>query len=69
MMKRTVIKREGNITTPEQFRDDMQKIRKEVGGDEVIAHIRMDEVLCRVLVELGYRDGVAIFDKQAKWYE
>jgi hypothetical protein len=56
------------MTTPEQFRDDMQKIREEVGGDEEVAHARMDNLLCRVLVELGYRDGVAIFDKQLKWY-
>jgi hypothetical protein len=56
------------MTTPEQFRDKMQKIREEVGGDAEVAHARMDEVLCHVLVELGYRDGVAIFENQAKWY-
>ena len=56
------------MTTPEQFRDEMQKIREEIGGDVEVAHACMDDVLCRVLMELGYRDGVAIFDEQDKWY-
>ena len=55
-------------TTPEQFRDEMQKISEEIGEDEEMAHIQMDGVLCRVLAELGYSEGVAIFDEQGKWY-
>lgn len=58
----------GCSTTPDQFRSQMQKIREELGGDEEVAHARMDDLMCRVLVELGYRDGVGIFDKQEKWY-
>jgi hypothetical protein len=56
------------MTTPEQFRDEMQKIREELGRDKEAAHARMDDVMCRVLAELGYRDGVAVFDEQSKWY-
>lgn len=55
-------------TTPEQFKDEMQNLRETMGGDSEAAHLAMDNAMCRVLVELGYRDGVALFDKQDKWY-
>ena len=55
-------------TTPEEFKTQMQKIRDTVGGDEEVAHADMDDLMAKVLVELGYHDGIAIFDKQAKWY-
>ncbi|MBU0752400.1 MAG: hypothetical protein KJ787_14090 [Gammaproteobacteria bacterium] len=55
-------------TTPEEFAAQMQKIRDTVGGDEEVAHADMDNLMAKVLVELGYRDGIAIFDKQEKWY-
>ena len=58
----------GCSTTPDQFFLQMQKIREEVGDDEEIAHARMDDLMCRVLVELGYRDGVGVFGVQVKWY-
>ena len=53
-------------TTPEEFAVQMQKIRNTIGGDEEAAHAKMDNLMAKVLVELGYRDGIAIFDKQAK---
>ena len=59
---------EDQALTPEEFAAQMQKIRDTVGGDEEIAHARMDYLMARVLVELGYRDGVEIFNRQDKWY-
>lgn len=56
------------MTTPEEFAEQMQKIRDTMGGDAEIAHGKMDDLMAKVLVELGYRDGIAIFDKQEKWY-
>jgi hypothetical protein len=53
------------MTTPEQFKNEMQN---EVGGDIESAHIRMDAIMCRVLKELGYKDGIAVFEKQPRWY-
>lgn len=46
----------------------MQKIHDDVGSDEEMAHLRMDEVLCRVLTELGYGLGVAVFEEQGMFY-
>jgi len=57
-----------NITTPERFKEEMQKIKTEIGGDEEAAHAKMDRLMSRVLVELGYYDGVKIFEEQDKWY-
>jgi len=59
---------EDQALTPEEFAVQMQKIRDTFGGDEEAAHARMDDLMVKVLVELGYRDGVAIFNKQDKWY-
>jgi len=50
------------MTTPEQFRDEMRAIVERAGTDTESAHIKMDEALCRVLRELGYQEGVDIFD-------
>ena len=55
-------------TTPEEFAAQMQEIRDTIGGDEEVAHAKMDDLMAKVLVELGYRDGIAIFYKQGKWY-
>ena len=55
-------------TTPEEFAAEMQKIRDTMVGDTEEAHCQMDDLMAKVLVELGYQDGIAIFDKQQKWY-
>ena len=55
-------------TSPDRFAKEMKAIREEEGGDYEIAHEKMDNIMCRVLLELGYRDGVAFFNEQKKWY-
>jgi len=37
-------------------------------GDFEQSHSAMDDLMAKVLVELGYGEGVAIFRKQKKWY-
>ncbi len=37
-------------------------------GDTESAHIRADEILCELLVALGYGDVVDEFQKISKWY-
>ena len=54
-------------TTPEQFREMMKRISKQCYDIEV-AHVDMDTLMMSVLIELGYKDGVEIFDQQEKWY-
>ena len=31
-------------------------------------HVAADRLMCEVLKELGYGDGVAIFESMGKWY-
>lgn len=52
--------------TPTEFEEEMRKIWERWGTEE--AHRQADELLCRVLAELGYDKGVEIFRKAAKWY-
>lgn len=36
--------------------------------DNEIAHLRADDILCKLLRELGYGDVVSAFEKIEKWY-
>lgn len=54
--------------TPLEFVDEMNKIARECGLDEEVAHSRMDALMCRVLAEQGFGKGVSVFDRQSKHY-
>lgn len=54
--------------TPLEFVDEMNKIARESGLDEEVAHSRMDALMCRVLAEQGFGKGVSVFDQQSKYY-
>lgn len=54
-------------TLPDEFYKEMKKIADSKINEE-FAHIEMDELMCRVLKELGYGSGVEIFEKADKWY-
>jgi hypothetical protein len=57
------------VMTPEEFTQKMMSVFIGDGwNDPEIAHSEMDELLCEVLVGLGYHEGVDIFRKQDKWY-
>ena len=52
--------------TPEEFKKEMEEI--EQVGDGEIRHDFADTLLCEVLEELGYSEGVKIFKSMEKWY-
>jgi hypothetical protein len=54
--------------TPEEFKEKMAKITKEYELDEEVGHIKMDRLICEVLNELGYHEGIKIFEEFPKWY-
>ena len=58
------------VTTPEQFLAEMENLRAAFPDPPYTewAHQPMDDLLCRVLCELGYQDGVKVFMEQDKWY-
>jgi hypothetical protein len=55
-------------TSPEEFRDQMQAIFESQSDDFEAAHSNMDGRMTELLTELGYGEGVEIFEAQEKWY-
>ena len=57
--------------TPEEFKNEMQKISNQRGEkfcDEEITHSKADDLMCDLLRELGYGEGVDVFEDMPKWY-
>ena len=52
--------------SPAEFANEMQAIAKI--GDQEIRHGDADDLICRLLTELGYAEGVKLFDEMEKWY-
>ena len=50
----------------EQALEKLKEIQKV--GDREGAHLEADDVLCKLLVFLGYEDVVKEFEKVNKWY-
>ena len=67
--------------TPEEFKQEMIEIRdlddetakKKYGATWFSSildnHIYADNLMCQVLEELGYGEGVKIFHEIEKWYD
>lgn len=54
------------MITAEEFKNKMMEIA--IPGDPEIAHQMADVLLCRTLRELGYCEGIDIFEKIDKYY-
>lgn len=64
--------------TPEEFKTQMKNISKDVmelddknpNMPSMIetAHIKADELMCEILIELGYEEGIKIFKRMEKYY-
>lgn len=68
-----------NVTiTPEEFKKRMNELSKNVMelDDQnpdmpsmvETAHIKADELMCEILIELGYEEGIDIFKRMEKYY-
>lgn len=49
------------------FANEMRRIARI--NDELMGHIQADELMCELLRELGYGEGVEIFEQMDKWYD
>lgn len=49
-----------------EFAQKMREISKY--GDIEESHGKADDLMCRLLRELGYGDGIDIFEAMDKWY-
>jgi hypothetical protein len=52
--------------TPEDFKNKMIEIDKY--DDTEDKHTEADGLMCEILSELGYEDGIEIFRSMYKWY-
>jgi hypothetical protein len=46
----------------------MNELKDKFGDDKEILHVEADDILCELLVELGYIELVNAFCKVPKWY-
>lgn len=58
----------GTPMTPEEFATEMRKAQDKHDGDEECMHGAMDGIMCDLLRQLGYEEGVNIFEETPKWY-
>lgn len=57
--------------TPKEFYEEMLLIKKECldeRDDKELVHVTMDNLMCKLLEELGYGDGVEVFRDTPMWY-
>lgn len=52
--------------TPQEFKERMEHIA--TVGDIEEGHAEADRLMCELLRELGYKDGVVVYDAMNKWY-
>lgn len=54
------------MLTPEQFKIKMQELDNDY--DPELSHCNADDLMCNLLIELGYGEGIKIFENMKKWY-
>lgn len=54
--------------TPKEFKIKMQEIKDAPKSDIESIHVAMDELMCELLVKLGYKAGVKVFEETDKWW-
>ncbi len=57
--------------TPEEFAVQMREAYEHhyvENDDEEYVHIVMDDIICNLLRQLGYGEGIDIFNNTPKWY-
>jgi hypothetical protein len=51
--------------SPKEFADRMRACRS---PDKEVQHCDADDLMCEVLRQLGYAEGVEVFEDMDKWY-
>ena len=51
-----------------EFYEKMMEIKEKYKGDPELCHIRMDELMCELLIDLGYESGVSVFNSIERWH-
>ncbi len=58
------------IIQPDDFKNEMLYLEQEYGNgeDEEEFHKLADDIMCEVLNQLGYGEGIEVFRRNPKWY-
>ena len=56
------------MMTPEEFWLKMCTLQTKYNNNPEILHIEMDELMCKLLCELGYGKGIDVFKRAEIWY-
>lgn len=56
------------VMPPEEFMIKMRKIHDDDRLDPEERHILMDALMCSLLIDLGYWEGIHIFNNTEMWY-
>ena len=56
------------VMTPEEFQIRMLKLHDNDDIDIEERHILMDKLMCDLLIDLGYWEGIHIFNNTEMWY-
>ena len=56
------------VTTPEEFLNKMLELKAKRKSDPELLHEEANDLLCAMLRELGYGEGVDVYDSMEKWY-
>ena len=54
--------------SPKEFKEEMIVIREVADGHPERFHIEADDLICKVMRDLGYGDGIDIFEEHERWY-
>ena len=49
-----------------EFKEKMEQLKN--NRDYEVAHEKADDLMCEVLISLGYAEGVQAFREITKWY-
>lgn len=60
---------EKQIATEKTYEEYKQKMENAINNaDTVFAHVKVDDILCEFLIQIGYKEIVDIYEKQEKDY-
>ncbi len=55
------------LVSPKSFVEQVKRIIDETGDDYERSHLELDALLCRVLEQNGYTEGVRLYQEAKKW--
>lgn len=65
--KKTKAKKEKPLT-PDEFLGHIMSLKGKYDGDTEAFHAAADDLLCKVLRQLGYKEGIEVYKETEKWY-